>query len=90
MAVVVNAVLWLLPFAYMAAVYALVAVVSLTWLYCCVCSIVAAAVCLHVCKVCSVVAAALYLTQYMATWLYCLQRDGLGQQSNDTACHVLF
>jgi hypothetical protein len=48
--------------------------VSLTWLYCSVCNIVAAAVCLHGCKVCSVVAAALYLTQYMATWLYCLQQ----------------
>jgi hypothetical protein len=33
---------------------------------------------------------ALYLTQYMATWLYCLQRDGLGHQSNDTACHACF
>ncbi len=45
---VMYAVLWLLPFAYMAAKYA----VGLR--------------------------RALYLTQYMATWLYCLQRDGLG------------
>jgi hypothetical protein len=49
------AILWLLPFAYKVAVCALVAVVSLTWLYCSVCSIVAVAVCLQGCSVCSVV-----------------------------------
>ncbi len=66
-------------------------VVSLTRLYCSVCNIVAAAVCLHVCSVCSVVAAGFVpYTVHGYTWLYCLQRDNLGHQSNDTACHALF